>query len=390
MRYPFLDLADVNRPYMEQLKQAAARVIDSGRYIGGEECNRFEESLAAMTGTDFAIGVSNGLDALRLILASYICLGRLRPGDEIIVPANTYIASILAITSLGLDARLVDPDPATSNLNGDAVEAALSARTRGVMTVHLYGRPAIDEKMIALVKKHGLLLIEDNAQGIGAESHTVGLTGSRKTGALGHAAAFSFYPTKNTGALGDAGAVTTSDAELARTVRALANYGSDTRYHNIFRGFNCRMDPLQAAMLNVKLPHAAEENAQRRRLASIYSAKIDNPALRLPADEPGHIYHQYVIHTDLREELMDYLNANSVGHDIHYAVPAHLQPCYSDRRALPEEPHPANNEGLLIFDRLPVTERLAASCLSLPISRSTSEEDAGAIADILNRFNGKF
>lgn len=386
MRYPFLDLADVNRPYMSELKAAAARVIDSGRYIGGEECSRFEASLAAMTGTEFAIGVSNGLDALRLILASYLCMGRLHQGDQIIVPANTYIASILAITSLGLDARLVDPDPVTSNLCGDAVKEALTPQTRAIMTVHLYGRPAIDKQLTDLVREHNLLLIEDNAQAIGAAAHTAGINGSRKTGALGHAAAFSFYPTKNTGALGDAGAVTTSDAELAHTVRALANYGSDIRYHNIFRGFNCRMDPMQAALLNVKLPHVSEENNLRRELAAIYASQINNPLLRLPSDEPGHIYHQYVIHTSRRAELMDYLTANSVGHDIHYPVPAHLQPCYSNRWSAPGQQHATDIEGYLIYDRLPVTEKLAATCLSLPISRSTSPEDAKEIATILNRF----
>ena len=263
IRYPFLDLADVNAPYMGELQAAAARVVVSGRYVGGSECEAFEAELAAMTGTRFAVGVSNGLDALRLILRAYVGMGEMVPGDEILVPANTYVASVLAISDAGLRPVLVDADLSTLNMDTSLLRGAVTPRTRGIMAVHLYGRVVWNEELEAVAREFGLKVIEDNAQAIGAKWR------GRMTGSLGDAAAFSFYPTKNVGALGDAGAVTTSDERLARAVRALANYGSDRRYHNIYRGFNCRLDPLQAAFLRVKLPHTAEENERRRQLARI-------------------------------------------------------------------------------------------------------------------------
>lgn len=376
-RYPFLDLATVNAPCMEELAESAARVVRSGRYIGGAEVERLEGNLCDLTGARYAVGVSNGLDALRLILRAYIEMGELQPGDEVIVAANTYIATVLAITDAGLVSVLAEPDPETSNLDTSRLEELLSPRTRAVMTVHLYGRPCWDDALRRLALQRGLKIIEDNAQAIGGKASVPGLGGSFHTGALGHAAAFSFYPTKNIGALGDAGAVTTDDERLAATVRALANYGSDRRYHNIYRGLNCRLDPLQAAMINVKLPHMGEETALRRKIAEIYCREIDNPQVRVAEFADGHVYHQFVVHTPCRKELCAWLDRHGVGWDIHYATPPHLQPCYSAGEAT----------GCLRHGALPVTEQLADTCLSLPITRCTSADDAHEIAAIINRFN---
>ena len=371
IRYPFLDLADVNAPYMGELQAAAARVVVSGRYVGGSECEAFEAELAAMTGTRFAVGVSNGLDALRLILRAYVGMGEMVPGDEILVPANTYVASVLAISDAGLRPVLVDADLSTLNMDTSLLRGAVTPRTRGIMAVHLYGRGVWNEELEAVAREFGLKVIEDNAQAIGAKWR------GRMTGSLGDAAAFSFYPTKNVGALGDAGAVTTSDERLARAVRALANYGSDRRYHNIYRGFNCRLDPLQAAFLRVKLPHTAEENERRRQLARIYlGAVLSSDALmlpELPADPEEHVFHQFVVLAADRQSLETHLRDNGVGYDIHYATPPHRQPCYE-----------ADFRGC----SFPVTERVASGCLSLPITRTTTPADAAEIASILAAYNG--
>ncbi len=365
---PFLDLGAVNAPYAGELHSAAARVIDSGRYVGGAEVEAFEAELAAFTGTKYAVGTANGLDALRLILRGYIELGRLSPGDEVIVAANTYIASVLAITDCGLRPVLMEPDARTLNLDTSRIEASLTPRTRAVMPVHLYGRACHDAALEAVAARYGLTVIEDNAQAIGARSALDG----RRTGSLGHAGAFSFYPTKNVGALGDAGAVTTDDADLARAVRALANYGSDRRYHNIYRGLNSRLDPLQAAFLRVKLPHTDAENARRRSLAALYDAEIDSQAVVKPLfTGDDMVWHQYVILADDRDGLRRYLAERGAGTDVHYAVPPHRQPCY------------AAAFGEASF---PVTENLAGRVLSLPIARGTSEDDARRVASIINQF----
>lgn len=369
IKYPFLNLATVNAPYIEELRRVAGSVIDSGRYVGGPEVETFEKSLAAATGTTYAVGTANGLDALRLIIRGYIELGRLKPGDEIIVPANTYIASILAITDCGLVPVPVEPDMSTLNLDTSLVEQAITPATKAIMTVHLYGRACHDEILADVAKRHNLLVIEDNAQAIGARSPLNG----RRTGALGDAAAFSFYPTKNIGALGDAGAVTTDDAELAAAVRALANYGSDRRYHNIYRGLNSRLDPVQAAFLNIKLPHLDEENGRRAAIAAVYEREISNPAIMKPlySTAGDMVWHQYVVMTPERDRFRDYLLKNGVQTDVHYATPPHRQPCYA---------------GTLGKLALPVTDRIAAEVVSLPVTRCTSEEDASAIARIINRY----
>lgn len=373
-RYPFLDLGPVNAPYMDEMAAAMERVVRSGRYIGGAETERLEENLCRLTGAAHAVGVSNGLDALRLILRGYIELGEMQPGDEVIVPANTYIASVLAISDAGLTPVLAEPDARTSNLDTSLLESLVTPRTRAIMPVHLYGRVCFDTALAETARKHSLIIIEDNAQAIGAVSPHPGVTGGRVTGNLGHAAAFSFYPTKNIGALGDAGAVTTNDPRLANAVRALANYGSDRRYHNIYRGFNCRLDPVQAAVLNVKLPHLHEENELRRSLARIYCDNITLPAVKLPEITDSHVFHQFVVHVEDREAFTRHLDANGIGWDMHYATPPHLQPCYAGL---------TDNSAPL---RLPVTEQLARTCVSLPITRCTSAADAREISRLINQF----
>lgn len=371
MNIPFLDLRRLNEPYLDAIADATRRVVYSGRYIGGDEVERFESSLADYCGVAHVAGVSNGLDALRLIIEGYKAIGRLRAGDEIIVPANTYIASILAITAAGLHPVLVEPSEDTLNIDSRLIEAAVTERTRAIMTVHLYGRTAWDDIMRDTALRHNLIVIEDNAQALGALSPTPGLNGGRHTGALGHAAAFSFYPTKNLGAMGDAGAVATDDAELAAAVRALANYGSDRRYHNIYQGYNCRMDPMQAAVLSAKLPGLDADNERRRAIAAIYDAEITRPDIILPAisDPAETIYHQYVIRIDGdRDRFRRLLADKGIGTDIHYAVPPHLQPCYAGRFGGP----------------YPVTEKIARQAVSLPIAPYLSDDEAHYIASTIN------
>ncbi len=370
--YPFLDLGRVNAPFADELKAAMARAVDSGRYVGGPENAAFEAALGEKFAIPHVVGVSNGLDALRLIFRGLIELGRLAEGDEVLVPANTYIASVLAVSDCGLRPVFVEPDEATMNIDSRLLEKYIGPRTRALLTVHLYGRTAYDAAMADVVSRHNLILVEDNAQAIGAVSPQASPRGTHATGSLGHASAFSFYPTKNLGALGDAGAVGCTDPELAAAVRALANYGSDRRYHNVYKGYNCRLDPVQAAVLNVKLPHLDAENARRREIAAVYEAEIDNPLIVKPlfADDGSMVWHQYVLRTEHREAFRAYLRDNGVGSDVHYAVPPHLQPCYKEYAALD----------------LPATCRLADEVVSIPVSACTTADDARDIARIINRF----
>lgn len=363
-QYPFLDLGRVNARYAEALRSAGERVIASGRYVGGEEVDALECWLSGITGARYCVGVSNGLDALRLILEGYKVLGRLHVGDVVMVPANTYVASLLAISEAGLRPFPVDPDMSTMNLNAEGAARAMTPDVKAIMTVHLYGRVACDNELHDLAADNGLLLIEDAAQAIGAKG----------AGGLGDAAGFSFYPTKNMGALGDGGAVTTSDPRLAKAVRMLANYGSDYRYHNVYKGHNCRLDPLQAALIMAKSDDLDGANDRRRKRAEMYSKVIANRGVITPVHPvvpEEHVWHQYVVRVPgFRDRFRDYLASNGVSTDIHYATPPHKQPCYAELSGM----------------HLPVTECLADEVVSLPISDCTSLQDVVEISNIINTF----
>lgn len=364
--YIFLDLETVNKPFEKEIDEAVRRVIASGRYIGGPEVAEFERSLAESCGAPYCVGTGNGLDALRLIIRAYIELGEMAPGDEIIVPSNTYIATVLAITDNGLIPVFAEPDPRTMNLDTSRLSEYLSPRTRAIMTVHLYGRTCFDSAMLDFARSNSLKIIEDNAQAIGATT----ADGSRITGSLGDAAAFSFYPTKNIGALGDAGAVTTSDPRLANAVRAIANYGSDRQYHNIYRGLNSRLDPIQAAILSVKLPYLDRENGLRRDIAAVYEQEIKNPCVIKPLFDNSSVWHQYVVQVEDRENFRRYLADNSVETAVHYPLAPFDQPCYAS----------------VYKPDCPIARKLAESVVSLPVSRCTSVDDARHIADIINTY----
>lgn len=352
MDVPFLDLRAVNARYADQLKAAAARVIDAGWYVLGQELEAFEAEFAAYCGAAHAVGVGNGLDALSLILRGYRELGVLREGDEIIVPANTFIATYLAISQNQLVLVPVEPDPATFNMDPASVEKAIGPRTRAIMAVHLYGQLADMASLQTLAHRYGLLLIEDAAQAHGATA------GGVRAGAFGDAAAFSFFPTKNLGALGDGGAVLTSDPKLAERIRALRNYGSVVKYHHLCQGVNSRLDELQAAMLRVKLGYLDEEVELRRAVARRYLHEIDNPWIRLPTivSEEQHVWHLFVVRSARRDALQEHLLRLGVHTQIHYPVPAHLQPAYA----------------ALGVARLPVSERLHEEVLSLPMGPALS------------------
>jgi len=376
MKIPFLDLALTNSSHIKAMQDAACQVIASGRYLRGEHTAALEKNIATLCQTTHCVAVSNGLDALRLILRAYIELGQLQACDEVIVPANTYIATVLAISDNGLKPVLCDISDATLNLDSTLLADLITPRTRAIMPVHLYGTPCCDTLLLNIARQHNLLIIEDNAQAIGALSDVAGIHGTKATGSLGHAGAISFYPTKNLGALGDAGAVTTNDSRLADAVRALANYGSDRRYHNIYRGLNCRIDELQAAMLNVKLPALAEENERRARKAAAYEQAITNPLVTTPRifANMTQVWHQYVVRVGngKRDAFREYLSDCGIGTDIHYATPPHRQPCYADMAQL----------------HFPRTEALAAEAVSLPIAEHVTLDDVAAISAAINAFGG--
>lgn len=372
---PFQDLRLSNEALMPELEEAALRVLHSGRYVGGQEVADFEKLLALNCGSAHCVAVSNGLDALRLILKGYIDLGRLKPGDEVILPANTFIATALAVTECGLTAVVADVDADTFCL--DLTRLPLSDKTRALIPVHLYGNPCWDSSLFTQLHDREILIIEDNAQAIGAITAEPGLNGGYATGNLGDAAAISFYPAKNVGAFGDAGAVMTNDDSLASTVRMLSNYGSSRKYSHELCGGNCRMDVIQAALLSVKLPHLEEIVARRNEIARLYSCLIKNPEVRTPqifTDGSVQVWHQYVVRHSRRDELRQYLSDSGVGTEIHYPVPVHMQPCYSNHPLIkvPEE-------------GLPVAEKLAKEILSLPIA-DVSIQDVETISDYINRF----
>jgi len=363
---PFLDLRDAHARYADELKAAAARVIDSGHYVLGEELAAFEREFAAWCGVRHALGVGSGLDALTLILRGYLGLGALAEGDEVIVPGNTFIASFLAVSANRLVPVPVEPDPVSFNLDPACVAAAIRPRTRAIMAVHLYGQLADMPALVALARQHGLLLIEDAAQAHGATRE------GRKAGAFGDAAAFSFYPAKNLGALGDGGAVVTGDARLAERVAALRNYGSDTKYHHLFQGVNSRLDEIQAALLRVKLRHLDEDVALRRRVARRYRDGIRHPQIALPevAHEEQHAWHLFVVRCHRRDALQRHLQAQGVQSQVHYPVPPHRQPAYAELREA----------------WLPLTELLHEEVLSLPLGPSLGEDAVARVIAACNAF----
>ncbi len=359
----YLDLGCLSDARMWQLQEAVSRVLRSGRYLQGAAVQRFETHYAAYIGTHHCVGCGNGFDALWLILRAYIELGVMHEGDEVIVPAHTFQASILAITENRLVPVLVEPNPETLEIDDRWIEQAITPRTRAVMIVHLYGSCAYTTRVADLCRQYGLKLIEDNAQAHGCEWN------GRKTGALGDAAGHSFYPTKNLGALGDAGAVTTDDDRLAEMVRRLGNYGSSEKYVFPHCGRNSRMDEIQAAVLDVKLAWLDDDNRVRRRIAAVYDALICHPQVRTMRMSPGAVYHIYPVFCARRDELQRYLQANDVETAIHYPISPHHQACF---RALPES--------------FPITERLHQQELSLPCHPQMCEEEAVWVAGLVNAF----
>lgn len=362
----FLDLQKINAQYAQELKTVAAEVIDSGWYLLGEQVKQFETSLEAFQEGGNAVAVANGLDALRLIFKAYIELGIMKEGDEVIVPANTYIASVLAITDNKLVPVLVEPDLNTFNLNIDLIEAKISAKTKAIMVVHLYGKVCWDTQLETLAQKYKLKLIEDNAQAIGARWKGI------RTGNLGDAAGFSFYPGKNLGALGDSGAVTAKDIQLAITIRTLANYGSAQKYVNQYQGLNSRMDEIQAAFLKVKLKYIHSESIQRQEVAKYYIEHINNPNIILPSlgEVEEHVWHLFVIRSDKREELQCFLQDNEIQTLIHYPIPLYKQACYKQ----------------LSGYNLPITEIIHNQVLSLPISPVLTMDEVKRVVEVINRF----
>ena len=373
----YLDLLKVNALYDAEIRQAVADVLDSGWYLKGEATHHFEQHYAEYIGTRHCIGVANGLDALTLILRAYIEMGVMQEGDEVIVPANTYIASILAITENRLVPVLVEPSPATLQIDDTRVEQAITPRTRAVMIVHLYGRCAYTDRIGEICRQHDLKLIEDNAQAHGC----LYKENLKKTGSLGDAAGHSFYPGKNLGALGDAGAVTTDDDELAKTIEALGNYGSSCKYVFDYQGRNSRIDELQAAILDVKLRHLDADNQRRKDIAARYEREVSNDLvrLRLEGNETcsrslcatrDSVWHIFPVFSARRDELQNYLADNGVETQIHYPIPPHRQRCYPE----------------LHYLSLPVTEQIHREELSIPCHQAMTDHEVTCIIDLLNAF----
>ena len=364
---PFLSLRDVTALHGAEIEAAVSRVVESGWYLQGSENERFEKNYADYIGSPYCIGCANGLDALIWIFRAYVELGVMKPGDEVIVPANTYIATILAITENGLTPVLVEPKAETLEMDEDLIEARISERTRAICIVHLYGRLAYSEKIGALCRKYGLKLVEDNAQ-----AHGCRLADGRKTGSLGDAAGHSFYPGKNLGALGDGGAVTTNDPALAAAVRALANYGSQKKYVFKYTGRNSRLDEIQAAVLDVKLKYLDADNAHRKEIARYYYEHIRNVEVRLPErlSDEANAYHLFPILCERRDALQAFLKEKGIGTVIHYPIPPHKQECYKEWNGM----------------SLPITEYIAEHELSLPIGPTITLEEAAQVVEAVNAF----
>jgi dTDP-4-amino-4,6-dideoxygalactose transaminase len=364
MMIPFLDLKNINAQYRQELIESSVRVIDSGWYIGGSELASFEKEFAQYCGTKYCVGVANGFDALSLTLRAWRELGKLEVGDEIIVPANTYIASILAITENDFIPVLVEPNEKTFNIDSVKIEAAITNKTKAILPVHLYGQMADMTVILDIAQHYNLLVLEDAAQAHGASIN------GRKAGNWGDASGFSFYPGKNLGALGDAGAVTTNDKELADTIRILGNYGSEKKYKNIFRGVNSRLDEMQAAFLRVKLKYLDAEIQQRRKVAQSYFDGIGNSLIKLPncEDCEQHVFHQFVIQTQQRDRLQEFLLEGNVQTMIHYPIPPYKQKAYQG----------------LFNEKYAITDSIHKKVLSLPISAMLKDKE---VHQIINRAN---
>ena len=366
----FLDLKNINQQYRQQLIEACTRVIDSGWYIGGTELEQFEQNFAKYCGTQYAIGVANGLDALILTLRAWKELGKLQDGDEVIVPSNTYIASILAISANQLKPVLVEPNISTYNIDPIKIKEVITAKTKVILPVHLYGQLAVMPEIMQIAKQHNFLVVEDSAQSHGAQIQ------GKKAGNWGDASGFSFYPGKNLGALGDAGAVTTNDAELATMLKALRNYGSHEKYKNLVPGVNSRLDEIQAAMLDVKLKYLDQETQHRRHIASLYLNGIKNPLIQLPLGDVNaesymqHVWHLFVIRSNQREALQQYLLNHGIQTLIHYPIPPHKQQAYKEWNSL----------------SYPISEQIHREVLSLPMGPTLSIVDAERVVALCNQF----
>ncbi|MDJ0036564.1 DegT/DnrJ/EryC1/StrS family aminotransferase [Pantoea allii] len=367
MKIDFLNLQKINERDGNEMADACKDVISSGYYIGGPKVEAFENEFAEFCGARFCLGVANGLDALNLVLRAWKALGLLQDGDEVIVPANTYIASVLAVSENNLVPILVEPDYETFNLTAKSIQAAMTSKTKVILPVHLYGQLAPMDEIMALAEEHGLLVLEDSAQAHGAS------IGGKRAGAWGHAAGFSFYPGKNLGALGDAGAITTNDKQLAETVSALRNYGSHKKYENIYRGVNSRLDPVQAAMLSIKLRRLNEDTEHRRKVATLYLDNIKNAHVVLPhvMRRESHVWHLFVIKTAHRAELQTWLANNGIQTLIHYPIPPHKQQAYHSLEHL----------------QLPVTEKIHDEVLSIPVSPVLTEEEVMYVVQKINEFS---
>ncbi|MDH0447934.1 DegT/DnrJ/EryC1/StrS family aminotransferase [Shewanella sp. GD04112] len=362
----FLDLKAINNQYQQELKDACARVIDSGWYIMGNELTQFEAEFAAYCGTKHSIGVANGLDALILTLRAWKELGKLSAGDEVIVQANTYIASVLAITENDLVPVLVEPNLGSYNLDPETLVAAITPKTKAILPVHLYGQLSPMPEIMAIANAHNLLVLEDCAQAHGAEIN------GKRAGNWGDAAGFSFYPGKNLGALGDAGAITTNDDELAQTLKALRNYGSHKKYENLYQGVNSRLDEIQAAMLRVKLRHLEAETLRRQNIAKAYRDEISNLLITLPCvnEELAHVWHLFVVRCENREALQQYLSDKGIQTLIHYPIPPHKQQAYGHYADL----------------QLPLTELIHQQVLSIPLDPTMNAEDIAKVIEAMNEF----
>lgn len=367
MQVPFLNLKDITAKYADELHEAVLRVTDSGWYLQGNENKQFEKDYAKYIGTEYCVGVANGLQALELMICACKILNNWNDGDEIIVQANTYIATILSVSQNNLKPVLIDPNPDTLELEAEKIEAAVTSKTRGVMLVHLYGRCLYNERIAEICKIHNLALFEDNAQAHGCAYNR------KKTGSFGTAAAHSFYPGKNLGAFGDAGAVTTSSEEIANLVRVLGNYGSSKKYVFDYIGENSRLSEMDAAVLDVKLKHLEDDNSRRKQIAKMYYEGIKNPAIKMPSilPEENNVFHIFPVFTEKRDELQQYLKEKEIGTIIHYPIPPHKQAAYKEWNDL----------------SFPVTEKIHVQELSLPMSPTLTDEQVKFVIKTINNWN---